>query len=182
MVVSGTVLLLLPTTSFSQEAAKDPTSELVIGRLIYISPMPGNLDRWIVDSLRRWGKYTVTGDPEGVDLVWEVNRPGTGITFRKDRRGLPVPEKRGNKVRNSISLTITDWVTGESLWHVVFSNKKRRKKDLPQPAGPSSTVSTRKLSAEQLAERVVNRLRKYVKQLEGGGVPSSSTIQEEESH
>ena len=182
MVVSGTLLLLLSTTSFSQEAAKDPSSELVIGRLIYVSPMPGNLDRWIVDFLRRWGKYTVTGDPEGVDLVWDVNRPGTEIMFKKDRRGLPVPKKRDNKVRNSISLTITDWVTGEPLWHVVFSNKKRRKKDPPQPTGPSITVSTRKLSAEQLAERVVRRLRQYVKQLEGGGPPPSSTIQEEESH
>ena len=181
MVVSGTLLLLLPTKSFSQEAIKDPSSELVIGRLIYISPMPGNLDRWIVDFLRRWGKYTVTGDPEGVDLVWEVNRPGTEIMFKKDRRGLPVPKKRDNKVSNSISLTITDWVTGEPLWHVGFSNKKRRKKDPPQPAGPSTTVSTRKLSAEQLAERVVRRLRQYVEQLEGRGVPSSSTIREKES-
>ncbi len=182
LLVLGGALLFLPVVGvLAQEPAEEQPNELVAGRLIYVNRMPGDLDRWIVDFLRRWGKYTVTGDPEGVDLVWDASRPGTEVRFRMDRRGLPTPERRDDDARNAISLTITDWVTGEPLWHVVLSSKKRKKKDPLPPAGPRTKVITRKLSAEQLADRIVERLREYVKQLEDGQESSPTTTPAAES-
>ena len=181
LILVGAVLFLPSVGAPAQEPAKEQPNELVAGRLIYVNRMPGDLDRWIVDFLRRWGKYTVTGDPEGVDLVWDAKRSGTEVRFRRDRRGLPIPERRDDDERNAISLTITDWVTGEPLWHVVLSNKKRKKKDPLPPAGPRTKVFTRKKSAEQISERLVERLREYVEQLEDGQGASPTTTPAAES-
>ena len=182
LVLGGALLFLPPVGVLAQEPAEEQPNELVAGRLIYVNRMPGELDRWIVDFLRRWGKYTVTGDPEGVDLVWDAHRAGTEVRYRLDRRrGLPTPERRDDGGRNAISLTITDWVAGEPLWHVTLSSKKRKKKDPLPPAGPRTKVFTRKLSAEQLADRIVERLREYVKQLEDGQESSPTTTPAAES-
>ena len=181
LILVGAMLFLTSVSAPAQEPAKEQPNELVAGRLIYVNRMPGDLDRWIVDFLRRWGKYTVTRDPEGVDLVWDAERPGREVRFRRDRSGLPVPEKRDDDERNAISLTITDWVTGEPLWHVVLSNKKRKKKDPLPPAGPRTKVFTRKKNAKQLADRIVERLREYVKQLEDGQGASPTTTPAAES-
>ncbi|MEE8176616.1 MAG: hypothetical protein V3T65_01315 [Acidobacteriota bacterium] len=182
LVLGGVLLFLPPVGVLAQEPAEEQPNELVAGRLIYVNRMPGELDRWIVDFLRRWGKYTVTGDPEGVDLVWDAHRAGTEVRYRLDRRrGLPTPERRDDGGKNAISLTITDWVTGEPLWHVALSSKKRKKKDPLPPAGPRTKVITRKLSAEQLADRIVERLREYVKQLEDGQESSPTTTPAAES-
>ena len=182
LVLGGALLCLPPVGVLAQEPAEEQPNELVAGRLIYVNRMPGELDRWIVDFLRRWGKYTVTGDPEGVDLVWDAHRAGTEVRYRLDRRrGLPTPERRDDGGRNAISLTITDWVAGEPLWHVALSSKKRKKKDPLPPAGPRTKVFTRKLSTEQLADRIVERLREYVKQLEDGQESSPTTTPAAES-
>ena len=182
LVLGGALLCLPPVGVLAQEPAEEQPNELVAGRLIYVNRMPGELDRWIVDFLRRWGKYTVTGDPEGVDLVWDAHRAGTEVRYRLDRRrGLPTPERRDDGGRNAISLTITDWVAGEPLWHVALSSKKRQKKDPLPPAGPRTKVFTRKLSTEQLADRIVERLREYVKQLEDGQESSPTTTPAAES-
>ena len=93
LVLGGVLLFLPPVGVLAQEPAEEQPNELVAGRLIYVNRMPGELDRWIVDFLRRWGKYTVTGDPEGVDLVWDAHRAGTEVRYRLDRRrGLPLDQ------------------------------------------------------------------------------------------
>ncbi len=152
----------------AQETEPATPNELVVGKLIYVEPMRGNLDEWVIDFLRRWGKYEVTGDPQGVDLVWQADIPRWHTEFARDRQGIPRPRTRDEEEQGAVSMAVVDWVTGERLWHVVLSRKKRKKKDPPPPVGPRTKISTRKMSAEQLADELVKALRGYVKQLEGG--------------
>ena len=65
-------------------------NELVAAKWIYVGPMPEDYETWIIEFLRQWGKYKVTGDPEGVDLVWQANIPRPGYRIRKNRQGYSV--------------------------------------------------------------------------------------------
>ena len=149
----------------AQEAEEATPNELLVGKLIYVEPMPGNLDEWVIDFLRRWGKYKVTGDPQGVDLIWQANIPRRNMEFTRDRQGVPRPRTQNEEEQGAISMTVVDWVTGERLWHVVLSRKKRKKKDPPPLVGPRTKISTRKMNAEQLADELVRALSGYVEQL-----------------
>lgn len=77
-----------------QKAPGGP-SALVRGRIISVSRMPADLDRWILEDLRAWGKYKVSADPEGASLVMEARVPE-----RENPNGLPpgIPQPRRKPV------------------------------------------------------------------------------------
>ena len=52
----------------AQPAGTPAANRLVTGRLLYVSPMPDQLDKWLQSDLEQWGKYRVTSNSEGVDL------------------------------------------------------------------------------------------------------------------
>ena len=157
-----------------QQAPAAKPNELVVGKLIYVDSMPDGLDRWIIDFLRRWGKYKVTSNPEGVDLVIQSvdtelelklqTRAGTAQPKGADRPHLPgVKSKRGEPY--PLSISVTDWVTSQTVWQANILDRKPKKDDAG-PAGPLTKIYARSLSADQLAQKVVNMLREYEEGLE----------------
>ncbi len=176
------VLLLAALPAAAEQASAKKPSKLVEGKLVYVAPMPGNLDQWILDNLRRWGKYRVTGDPEGVDLVIEVNAPERETQYDM-RGGIPRPRRDDGKSPRpgrepaepgAISVTVTDWVTRETLWHADLLNRKQKKDEADPPAGPHAKIFARGLTPDQLALKITTKLREYVSGLEKGqaGAPA----------
>ena len=129
--------------------------------------MPEDYEAWIIEFLRQWGKYKVTGEPEGVDLVWQANIPGRGYRIRRNRQGIPTPREDRSSERGVVTMSVIDWVTGERLWHAVVVQRKKKKKDPDPPNGPRTRIYSRKMSREQLADTLVKTLRSYVEELEG---------------
>jgi len=168
------LLILATTPGFAQQAPAEKVNELVAGKLIYVAPMPDDLDQWILDFMRRWGKYKATGNPEGVDLVmkaftteketeWQM-RDGVPQP-REERRRFPVPGK-GRKELPVISVSVIDWVTDRPLWHADILNRKQKKDELDPPAGPHTQIFARDMTPDQLAQKLTARLREYVTELE----------------
>src|SRR5690348_3253249 len=65
-----------------QQTEPKRPNKLVTAKLICVTPMEANLDQWILDDLRAWGKYRVTGDPEGADLVVRAYKPEKEPRYR----------------------------------------------------------------------------------------------------
>jgi len=173
------VLILAAVPAFGQQAATNKPNELLVGKLIYVAPMPAGLDQWIMDFLRRWGKYKVTGDPEGVDLVIKAYNPEKALELEKrggvpqprgEGRRLPVPVPRKERQElPAISISVIDWVTDEPLWHADILDRKQKKDEENPPAGPRTKIYARGMTPDQLAQKVTARLREYVTELEKAG-------------
>ena len=97
------VMVGIFASALAQKAPSEKPNELVVGKLIYVAPMPDGLDQWIIDFLRRWGKYKVTSNPEGVDLVIQATNPekdsglrrgGNRPATRRRPPALPHPEEK----------------------------------------------------------------------------------------
>jgi hypothetical protein len=169
-------LVLFVGQGAAQQASPKKPNELVTGKLVYVAPMPDNLDQWILDFLRRWGKYKVTGDPEGVDLVIKAYNPEKETELemrggvpqpRREGRRLPVPIPRKQREElPAVSISVIDWVTNEPLWHADILDRKQKKDEPDPPAGPHTKIFARGMMPDQLAQKVTTRLREYVTQLE----------------
>lgn len=95
--IVASLLAVAGPTAEPQAPAKKPNS-LLTGKLVAVAAMPGNLDKWISDDLRAWGKYKVTGDPEGASLVIEAHVPEKPAEYRMPP-GMPQPGRRSGRVR-----------------------------------------------------------------------------------
>lgn len=90
-----------PVVAFSllaagaQQTAPD-ANKLVTGKLVYVAPMPGNLDRWIMDDIRIWGRFRPTTNPEGVDIAMDAVFPEQPPD-KVMRGGIPQPRPRAKK-------------------------------------------------------------------------------------
>jgi hypothetical protein len=176
----GLVLLLAVVPCRAQQPASKQPNELVKGKLIYVAPMPANLDKWVMDFLKRWGKYKVTGNPEGVDLVMKAYNPEKENEY-KMRGGIPVPRDSDKgkypihrKKREDlpvISITVIDWVTDQPLWHADIIDRNRKKNEPEPPAGAQTEIYARDMTPDQLAQRITMKLREYVAELEKGEAP-----------
>ena len=170
LVVVGTCAMAL-----GQQAPAGKPNELVVGKLIYVASMPNDLDQWIIDFLRRWGKYKVTSNPEGVDLVMEAVNPekelrletrgGTAEPKGADRPRLPSSKVKSDELP-PISISVTDWVTSQPVWQADILNRKPKKDEAAPPAGPQTKIFARAMTSDQLAQKVVAKLREYEEGLE----------------
>lgn len=199
------VLALMALAGAAQDNARNA---LRAGKLIYVKPIPGdsdersygarsrgkgsvldNLDQWIIEDLRTWGRYRRTNNPEGVDLLVETVVPEQSTDFDTPplppRRGggAPLPPLPPRRRRNADSgeqcprlkpgespvatVNVLDWVTGERLWYAHLIDKKfKREVDAEIPAGPHTDVYIGGLTPDQTAMKLVTRLREYVTELE----------------
>lgn len=162
----GVVVVLVAMPAAGQQSASTKPSKLVAGKLAHVEPMPANLDQWILEYLRRWGKYRVTGDPEGVDLIVRANAPERQTQY-KTRAGVPQPRETKDPV--VLSLTVIDWVTSEILWHADLLDRKPKKDEPEPPVGPQTRIFVRGLTADQIADKFTAKLREYVNELEKAG-------------
>ena len=170
LVVAGTCALAL-----GQQAPAEKPSQLVAGKLIYVAPMRDGLDQWIIDFLRRWGKYKVTSNPEGVDLVIEAANPenqlrletrgGTAQPKGADRPHLPNSKGKSDELP-PMSISIIDWVTNQPVWYADILNRKQKSDEAAPPAGPQTKIFARAMTSDQLAQKVVAKVKEYEEALE----------------
>ncbi len=90
------VACMVWTTTSAQDTAPNKPNRLLTGKLIYVASMPQNLDQWIVEDLRVWGKYKLTGEPEGVDLMIQPEIPERSTELEM-RGGVPRPREAKKK-------------------------------------------------------------------------------------
>ncbi len=158
------ILILATAPAAGQQPSPKKPSKLVAGKLVYVAPMPGNLDRWILDDLRVWGKYKPTGDPEGVDLVIRADAPEKPAQY-KTREGIP-QRRRDRPGPPAVSISVLDWVTSETLWHADLLDRKPKKDEADPPAGPHTHIFAHGLTTDQIGEKLTAKLREYVNELE----------------
>jgi hypothetical protein len=161
--------------ALGQQAPAEKPNELVVGKLIYVASMPNGLDQWIIDSLRRWGKYKVTSNAEGVDLVIQAvnsqkelrleTRAGTAQPKGADRPHLPGSKSKSDELP-PLSISVTDWVTSQTVWQADILDRKQKKDETAPAAGPLTKIYARSMTSDQLAQKVVAKLREYEEGLE----------------
>jgi hypothetical protein len=177
-ILCSSVCLLVVVTcalALGQQAPAEKHNELVAGKLIYVAPMSDGLDQWIIDFLRRWGKYKVTTNPEGVDLVIQADNPQKGLRLETlggtaEPRGAnrpPLPVSKGKHGElPAISISVIDWVTSQTVWQADILNRNQKKDEAPPPEGPQTKIFARSVTSDQLAQKIVAKLRKYEEGLE----------------
>ena len=159
-------LCLLVAPVFGQQKTEGKQNPLINGKLMYVGPMPRNLDAWVVHDLKAWGKYTPTRDPEGVDLVMKAYEPETRIKYQM-RRGIPQPKevkKKRDRKPVMFSISVTDWVTGRLVWQADVLDRKPKRNQAMAP-GEDAEISARGLSTQQLAQDITRELRRYADHL-----------------
>jgi len=171
----GLVVVGICALALGQQAPAEKPNELVVGKLIYVESMPDGLDQWIIDFLRRWGKYKVTSDPEGVNLVIQTtnpekelrleNRAGTAQPRGADRPPSPIHKGKHDELP-AISISVIDWVTNQPVWHADILDRNQKKDEADLPAGPQTKIFARAMTSDQLAQKVMAKLREYEEGLE----------------
>ena len=170
----GLVVVGICALTLGQQAPAEKPNELVGGKLIYVESMPDGLDQWIIDFLRRWGKYKVTSNSEGVDLVIQATNPekelrletraGTAQPRGADHPPLPIHRKHGELP--AVAISVIDWVTSQPVWHADILDRKPKSDEATPPAGPQTKIFARAMTPDQLAQKVVAKLREYEEALE----------------
>jgi hypothetical protein len=159
-------LCLLAAPVMGQQKSQERQNPLVDGKLMYVAPMPQNLDAWIVNGLSTWGKYKPTRQIEGVDLVMKAYEPEKKIQY-KMRRGIPQPKevhKDRDRKHVMFSIIVDDWVTGRQAWKADVLNRKPKRNEDMAPS-EDAIISARGLSSQQLAQAIMRELRRYVDHL-----------------
>ncbi len=65
-----------------------------------------------------------------------------------------------------MTINVTDWVTGQTVWYAHLLNRKAKKDELEVPAGPHADLFVRGMTPDQIAQRLTAKLREYVSGLE----------------
>ena len=171
MVFLSVILGAAPILVLAQQSATPKlANKLVDGKIIYVAPMPGQLDQWLIQDLRAWGRYQVSGNSEGVDLVVQAQTPPKEVHYTPSEH-IPI-RPHGHKRPAVLSITVVNWVTGQRLWEARITNRRRKKDDHSSP-GPETEIDARNTKPGQVAERCVRLLREYVDQLEAKSGVSS---------
>src|SRR5437867_6938192 len=176
----GLAVNLASTLAAGQQTEPKRPNKLVTAKLICVTSMEDNLDQWILDDLRAWGKYRVTGDPEGADLVMRAYKPEKEPRYRVGREGIPQPKGERRELP-ALSVTVVDWVTNERLWEAEILNKKPKSRDAEASPGPETQIYARGLKPDQLAQKLTRKLRDYVEVLEKAEGSNATPNQKSES-
>jgi hypothetical protein len=161
--------------ALGQQAPAEKPNQLVVGKLIYVASMPDDLDRWIIDFLRRWGKYKVTSNPEGVDLVIQATSPqsklrletraGTAEPRGAGEPSLPFPRRKRDQLPAD-SISVVNWITNQTVWQADILDRNPKKNEATPRPGPQTKIFARSMTPDQLAQKIVAMLRKYEEELE----------------
>ncbi|MGH9400527.1 MAG: hypothetical protein ACRD2P_00285 [Terriglobia bacterium] len=153
----------LAATFFARPSGASEPNRLTTAKVIYIEPMPGQLDQWLIQDLRAWGKYQIASSEQGVDLVVRAKKPENKIHFTPHET--PPVLHRQRKTPPVLSVTVVDWVTGARMWEADVLNASPKKNQTSEP-GPETEIDARHMTPDQIAERCTNLLRRYVEGLE----------------
>ncbi len=157
----------LPASMQAQSAqtSTPAANRLVTARIAYIAPMPDNLDQWLIEDLKAWGKYKITENPQGVDLVIRAKKSGENRPY-VIRNGQV--QRRPAKKPQVLAITVVDWVTGAQLWQANIRDESP-KKNSRTPPGPETDIYARHMTPDQIAQHCATQLREYVQGLESAG-------------
>lgn len=158
----------VPPQTQAPPAAPKSTNRLVTGKLIYVAPMPNNLDKWLQEDLRTWGRYRVTSNPEGVDLEIDAVVPERQTRYR-ERHGVPLPKSEPKKQPRETSISVVDWTTGELLWSATLLNRNPKANESSPTPASSIEIPARDMTSDQLALKITRELERYVEQIENSG-------------
>lgn len=164
MLQTRVLVSLILTLVTGAQAPPSKPSKLVSGKLVYVAPMPANIDQWVMEDLRSWGKYRVTANPEGVDLVISAKEPEKETQYVL-KKGVPQPKKE-RPGPPALSIKVVDWVTNKMLWDVELLDRKPKTDEPEPPPGPHTSLCVRGLKPEEIAQTLTRMLREYVEQLE----------------
>lgn len=171
MMRQGLLLLAaLSLAGFARPSRAAEANHLTTAKIIYVEPMPSGLDQWIIQDLRAWGKYQISGSEQGVDLVIRSQKPAKKIHYT--RHETPPVLHRQHTVPPVLSVTVVDWVTGAKLWQAQILNVGP-KKDQKNVLGPETEIDARHMKPDEIAERCTNLLRRYVESLENTAAGSA---------
>jgi hypothetical protein len=145
--------------------ASAPVSRLLTGKLIYVAPMPNNLDSWLQEDLRNWGRYRVTSNPEGVDLEISAVVPERQTRY-KQRAGVPLPKNPPRKQPQETAINVVDWTSGAQLWSATLLDKNPKANSAPPAPAASIEIAARDMTPDQLALKITRELQRYVEQLD----------------
>jgi hypothetical protein len=154
-----------PAQAATPGAASASTNRLVTGKIIYVAPMPNNLDKWLQEDLRTWGRYRVTSNPEGVDLEISAVVPERPTRYR-ERMGVPLPKAAPKKQPQETSISVVDWASGAELWSATLLNKNPKANSAPPAPASTIEIAARDMTPDQLALKITRELQRYVEQLE----------------
>jgi len=149
-------------------AASRSTNRLVTGKLIYVEPMPNNLDKWLQEDLRTWGRYRVTSNPEGVDLEISAEVPERRTQYR-ERHGVTLPKAPPKKQPQETSIKVVDWTSGAQLWSATLLDRNPKANEAEPAPAASIEIPARDMTPDQLALKITRELERYVEQLDGSG-------------
>jgi hypothetical protein len=140
-------------------------NRLLTGKLIYVAPMPNNLDSWLQEDLRNWGRYRVTSNSEGVDLEITAAVPERPTRY-KERAGVPLPKSPPKKQPQETSISVVDWTSGAQLWNVTLLNRNPKANETAPAPAASIEIPARDMTPDQLALKITRELQRYVEQLD----------------
>ncbi len=157
-----------PPQAQTPPVAPTSTNRLVTGKLIYVAPMPNNLDKWLQEDLRTWGRYRVTSNPEGVDLEISAVVPERQTQYR-ERHGVPLPKNPPKKQPQESSISVVDWTSGAQLWNAALLNRNPKANEAAPAPASSIEIPARDMTPDQLALKIAREFERYVEQLDGSG-------------
>ncbi len=175
------VMGLAAVAAFGQQAPTTRPDELAKGKLLYVGPMPYNLDKWLQQDMQAWGKYKVTANPEGVDLKMEayvpereqfngrIPRPKSSIDRAKDVIHPGRCPRLGPKEVPAATVTVVDWVTNERLWYAHLLDKRSPNGIGDVAEGEHTDLYVHGLTPDQIAMKITRSFRDYVEAHPGGG-------------
>lgn len=164
------LLAALSLAGFARPSRAAGTNRLATAKVIYVEPMPGGLDQWIIQDLRAWGKYQISGSEQGVDLVVRSQKPEKKIHYT--RHETPPVLHRQHATPPVLSVTVVDWVTGAKLWEAQVLNVSPKKDQTPV-LGPETEIDARHMKPDEIAERCTDLLRRYVESLQSSPAGSA---------
>ncbi len=147
-----------------QVAGAPSSNKLVSAKLVYVEPMPFDLDKWIIDDLRAWNRFRQTANSEGVDILIRAKAPERDTRFKLSRQGVPQPKRERNELPVE-SIVVLDWVTGARLFQADLVNQKP-KDDSGPPASEHIFLNVRGMKPDQIAQKFVTQFRLYVEHLQ----------------
>jgi hypothetical protein len=83
---------------------------------------------------------------------------------------LPISRGKRNEPLPA-SISVISWVSSQPVWQADILDRKPKKDEADLPAGPQTKIFARALTADQIAQKVVAKLKEYEEGLEksGGG-------------
>ena len=170
----GSILMLAASLGAQAKPARPSkpaaVNRLMTAKLIYVSPMPAGLDRWIIEEFRGWGRYHPTGESAGVDLEMVAHTPPKKPIQYVTRHDVPQPKtkrwwQKKKKEPIVLSIGVINWVTGQSLWHADVLDARQKSGENP-PSGPRTEIYAKGLTPAELAIKITTTFRRYVDSLQ----------------